>query len=149
MTFRELKIGVPENRSIIKELIDYKQFCSPKNIEMNQIEIINKISVWELHKLLKDDKNEICLLDVRSKAEYQISKIIDSNLIPLGNIQDGSSIDKIKNISKNKRLIIYCKSGIRSEKAGIILKQNGIVSENLEGGIDAWSQQIERDNIIY
>ena len=55
----------------------------------------------------------------------------------------------IKNISKNKRLIIYCKSGIRSEKAGLILKQNGIVSENLEGGIDAWSQQIEKENILY
>lgn len=148
MTFRELKIGVSEDRPIIKELIDYEQFCSPENIEKNQAEIINKISVWELHKLLKDHKNAICLLDVRNKVEYQISKITDSHLVPLGNIQDGSSIDKIKNISKNKRLIIYCKSGIRSEKAGIILKQNGIVSENLEGGIDAWSQQIEKENIL-
>ena len=59
MTFRELKIGVSEDRPIIKELIDYKQFCSPKNIEKSQSEVINKISVWELHKLLKDDKNEI------------------------------------------------------------------------------------------
>ena len=149
MTFRELKIGVTKDRPIIKKLINYKQFCSPKNLENNQKEIINKISVWELHKLLKDDKNAICLLDVRNKVEYQISKIINSTLIPLGNIQDGSSIDKIKNISKNKRLIIYCKSGIRSEKAGVILKQNGIVSENLEGGIDAWSQQIEKENILY
>ena len=149
MNFKELKIGLLKDRPIINELINYEEFCSPKNNHTKIDKLINKISVYDLNELLKDRRDKICLLDVRNLVENQISKIPNSYLIPLNNIQNEDSINEIKKLCKNKRLIIYCKSGIRSEKAGLILKENGILSESLEGGIDDWNRKITGEEISY
>ena len=45
---------------------------------------------------------------------------------------------------KNTEIITHCKSGGRSQKAALILKQAGYTHvENLAGGITAWAEQID------
>jgi sulfur-carrier protein adenylyltransferase/sulfurtransferase len=41
------------------------------------------------------------------------------------------------------RLVVHCKSGMRSAKAIAILKNAGIEGTNVKGGILAWSQEID------
>lgn len=79
---------------------------------------------------------DIVLLDVRTKEEYQESHIPQSILLPLDELQD-----KIKNIvpDKNKTIVVYCRSGVRSNIACEILKElNYLETYDLGGIIDIY-----------
>ena len=50
----------------------------------------------------------------------------------------------------NKKVIIYCKSGLRSAKAIELLKENGFNNlYNLKGGILAYAKEIDNNLPIY
>jgi rhodanese-related sulfurtransferase len=80
------------------------------------------------------------LLDVRQpeeNAEYNIGGI----LLPLGKIQNMETAD-IENL-KEKEVICYCRSGIRSGMAAMILEQMGFANvKNLTGGMLEWREKI-------
>ena len=62
-------------------------------------------------------------------------------LIPVGDIARRASelADK-----KNSEIVIHCKSGARSQKAALALKQAGFTNVvNLTGGILAWADKID------
>ncbi|MEM7595800.1 MAG: rhodanese-like domain-containing protein, partial [Cyanobacteria bacterium P01_A01_bin.83] len=86
---------------------------------------------------------DFVLLDVRNPNEYEIAKIDGSVLIPLSELEDGSGIEKVKELVNGHRLIAHCKLGGRSAKALNILKEAGIEGTNVKGGITAWSQEID------
>lgn len=68
------------------------------------------------------------IIDVRTKAEFEMGAIPGSKNIPLQNINS-----KIKDIKKFKRPVITCcASGMRSGSAASILKNQGI--EAMNGG---------------
>lgn len=92
---------------------------------------INRISVAEYQKL-KIDKINFQLIDVREKAEYEAQNIGGLSL-PLSIINN-----KIEEIPKNKKVIVHCQSGKRSEQAIRLLQIKGFDNLwNLEGGIAA------------
>jgi len=80
------------------------------------------------------------LLDVRQpeeNAEFNIGGI----LLPLGKIQNMETAD-IENL-KEKEVICYCRSGIRSGMAAMILEQMGFANvKNLTGGMLEWREKI-------
>jgi len=107
------------------------------------------ISAQELADWFKNkdqNKNNFYLLDVRESWEREINSIQPSLHIPLGylhpdnlNNPDNSELLNILAHQKTSPLIIYCRSGARSQKAGINLIQAGYSNiYNLEGGILAW-----------
>ena len=71
------------------------------------------------------------ILDVRSIAEYQSGHIKGSINIPVDNL-----LMNLKKISKKKTIITCCASGMRSERAKTLLKQNGYINVYNAG---AWS----------
>ncbi len=79
--------------------------------------------------LMKTDDN-ITLLDVRTIKEYKQAHLPNATLIPL---------DKLKNnlnkLPKNKKILVYCRSGNRSISASRILKNSGRTPVNIEQGI--------------
>ncbi|MBM3186353.1 MAG: rhodanese-like domain-containing protein [Bacteroidetes bacterium] len=91
------------------------------------------ITVQEL-KALKDQHAEFQLIDVREVYEYEEVNI-GGNLIPLGEIPT-----RYNEISKEKKVIMQCRSGVRSANAAMYLEQNYGYNNlyNLEGGILAW-----------
>ena len=91
------------------------------------------ITVQEL-KLLKDQNADFQLIDVREVHEYEEANI-GGHLIPLGEIQE-----RFTEISKEKQVIMQCRSGARSASAIQFLEQNYGYTNlyNLEGGILAW-----------
>lgn len=113
---------------------DYEYFCGNKNSESST----RSISVNEL-KLIIENNLDVQLLDVRETFEEpEITELMDLK-IPLGDIHNQTHL-----ISKNKKVIVFCKSGSRSKRAIEILEKDfGFTNlHNLEGGIISWSKSI-------
>ncbi|TBR60512.1 molybdopterin-synthase adenylyltransferase MoeB [Mastigocladus laminosus UU774] len=146
MKFRELKLRPNPIRPVIEKLIDYEQFCGIPQAqaeEAKQQMELSEMTVQELKQLLDSGSDNFVLLDVRNPHEYEIAKIPGSVLIPLPDIENGSGVDKVQELVNGHRLIVHCKSGMRSAKALGILKQAGIDGTNVKGGILAWSKEID------
>ena len=144
MKFRELKLRPNPERPVIEKLIDYQEFCGiPQAAAAEQNSDIDEMSVQDLKQLMENGDNNFVLLDVRNPNEYQIAKIDGSVLVPLSELEDGTGIEKVKELVNGHRLIAHCKLGGRSTKALNILKNAGIEGTNVKGGIAAWSQEID------
>ena len=127
----------------IFEPIDYEQFCAgPAATEDDWFaappEGLPVISVRELKA--KMDRNEaFTLIDVREPYEYDMARIEGSRLIPLGELES-----RIEDLPRQGMLVLQCHSGGRSEHAVRLLQQAGFKNAvNLEGGIDAWSVEVD------
>lgn len=146
MKFRELKLRPNPERPIIEKLIDYEQFCGipqAKAQEAQQQMETPEMTVKELKALLDSSADDYVLIDVRNPNEYEIAKIPGAVLIPLPDIENGSGVEKVKELVNGHRLIAHCKMGGRSAKALGILKQAGIEGTNVKGGIAAWSREVD------
>ncbi len=142
MKFRELKLRPNPERPVIEKLIDYEQFCGIPQAQETET-TIPEMTVQELKQLMDSGTDDFVLLDVRNPNEYEIAKIDGSILIPLGDLESGSGVDKVKELVNGHRLIAHCKLGGRSAKALAILKEAGVEGTNVKGGINAWSQEID------
>jgi len=81
--------------------------------------------------LLENDDN-VSLLDVRTIPEYKEGHLRDATLIPLDTLS--KHLKMLKEV-KNKKIIVYCRSGSRSVAASRILEENGFTPLNVKGGI--------------
>ena len=81
--------------------------------------------------LLENDDN-VTLLDVRTIQEYKSGHLRDATLIPLQALSQNISMLKQ---DKDKRIIVYCRTGSRSVSASRILEENGFTPLNVKGGI--------------
>jgi sulfur-carrier protein adenylyltransferase/sulfurtransferase len=146
MKFRELKLRPNPERPVIEKLIDYQEFCGIPQAAAaaaSEQNAIAEMTVKDLKQLMDNGKDNFVLLDVRNPNEYEIAHISGSVLIPLSELEDGSGINKVKELVNGHRLIAHCKLGGRSAKALNILKEAGIEGTNVKGGIAAWSQEID------
>ena len=98
---------------------------------------MKEVSVTEL-KALMDNGADIQLIDVREHNEAEIAEI-GGELIPMGEIPAN-----IERISKDKQVVIHCRSGSRSGNIVRYLEQNHGFDNlyNLKGGILAWAEEI-------
>ena len=145
MTFRELKLRPNPERPLIDKLIDYQEFCGVGGTAPGQEEAgsVPSISVTDLKTLLDSKAEEMLLLDVRNQAEAEIAIIPGSVLVPLDGIESGAAVEDVRRLATGKSLYVMCKLGGRSAKALIALNRHGIQGVNVNGGIDAWSQQVD------
>ena len=121
-----------ENPTIFSP-IDYEQFCGARNEDE-----IPTVSAHELKRKM-DAREPLELIDVREAFEYEIARIDGAKLIPLGEIAD-----RMNELQRERPIVIHCHSGRRSAEAVRLLQQRGFANVyNLEGGIDAWSDQID------
>lgn len=98
---------------------------------------MKEISVSEVKARL-DRGDDFQLIDVREPMEYEICNI-GAELLPLGDVM--MSLDKI---SKDKDVVIHCKSGGRSSKIVDALESRGFSNViNMTGGIMAWADEID------
>jgi len=146
MKFRELKLRPNPVRPVIEKLIDYQEFCGipqAKAAEAQAQSVLAEITVTDLKTLLESGKSDYLLVDVRNPNEYEIARIPGAVLVPLPDIEQGSGVEKIKELLNGHQLIAHCKMGGRSAKALHILKEAGIVGTNVKGGITAWSREVD------
>ena len=147
MQFRELKLRPHPDRPVIKELIDYEQFCGitrAKQQEQQMQAEIPEITVQELHQRLTTQAAQTLLIDVRNPGEYEVARIPGSVLIPLAELEQGPGLEKLTQMWGDRELVVHCKSGVRSLKALHLIKEKtGRVGLNVKGGILAWSREID------
>ena len=98
---------------------------------------MKKINVIALKE--KKDKNaKFFLLDVREPHELTYAKIDPHIHIVMGNIPV-----RHEELDKDIPLVVMCHTGVRSAQVCQYLEPMGYDVTNLEGGIDAWSQQVD------
>lgn len=80
---------------------------------------------------------EAMVVDVRSKEDFAKGHIQNARNMPLDTFEaQAEQLDKFR----DKPVVVYCTSGMRSAKALAILKKAGYSRiYNLDGGLDAWS----------
>jgi rhodanese-related sulfurtransferase len=81
--------------------------------------------------LLENDDN-VTLLDVRTIPEYKSGHLRGATLIPVDALSQNLGMLKQ---DKDKKIIVYCRTGSRSVSASRILEENGFTPLNVKGGI--------------
>nr|MDO8097751.1 rhodanese-like domain-containing protein [Candidatus Njordarchaeota archaeon] len=95
------------------------------------------ISVQAAHRMIERDHDDrILILDVRYQCEYSMGHLYGAVLIPYDQLQ--ARISELE-AYKNSEIIVYCKSGYRSQIACEILANHSFTRVyNMVGGILAW-----------
>ncbi len=92
----------------------------------------NRVTADELKAMLAK-KERVILIDVRTPAEHNEAHIPGSVLMPL------DTLESVANLPNGGPIVLYCRSGKRSQTALDILSRKGFKDiRDLEGGISAW-----------
>ncbi|MBC6459773.1 adenylyltransferase/sulfurtransferase MoeZ [Actinomadura sp. HBU206391] len=147
MSYRAVKVRKdPEcplcgkNPTITELLEDYEAFCGAVSEEASEAVKDSTIGVRDL-KAMQDRGDDIFLIDVREPNEYEIVSIPGATLIPKGEILDGSALERLP---QDKKIVLHCKSGVRSAECLAVVKSAGFSDAvHVGGGVLAWVNQIE------
>jgi sulfur-carrier protein adenylyltransferase/sulfurtransferase len=152
MAYRTVKIRKdPEcpicgKNPTITELIDYETFCGVVSEEAQIAALGSTILPTEL-KAWMDAGENIFLVDVREPAEFEINSIPGALLMPKGEFLNGSALVKMP---QDKRVVLYCKTGIRSAEVLAILKGAGFADAvHVGGGVVGWVHQVDPSQPSY
>jgi adenylyltransferase/sulfurtransferase len=144
MKFRELKLRKDPDcvicgpKPTVTKLIDYEQFCGIRGEEHVPPTQVPEVTPVELKKMM-DGRKPFVLIDVREPHEFQICRIPDSKLIPLGQVPQ-----RMNELNSADEIVVHCRSGMRSAQAVQLLMKAGFRKiSNLKGGILAWSDQVD------
>ena len=104
-------------------------------------QIIKNINPQEAFTLIEDNKTDpdFVILDVRTKEEVDAGYI--ENAINIDFYSD-TFREELNKLDKDKKYLIYCRSGNRSGQALAIMKElNFKEVYNMVGGIDEWQAE--------
>jgi len=146
MTYRSVKVRKdPEcpvcgKNPTVTELIDYEEFCGAVSEEAQEAAAGSTITARQL-KDMQDAGENIFLVDVREPNEYEIVSIPGSVLIPKGEFLSGAALERLP---QDKRLVLHCKSGVRSAECLAIVKNAGFSDAvHVGGGVLSWVATID------
>lgn len=80
-----------------------------------------------------DADEAVRTVDVRTPAEVSRGIIAGSEAVPMHLIPVTPPT-----ANEGEKLVIYCRSGVRSAQVCAFLAQNGVDAYNLQGGVIAW-----------
>jgi adenylyltransferase/sulfurtransferase len=102
------------------------------------------MTVHELQQRLGQPKPPI-VIDIRDADEREISKLDNSLNIPEAEIHD-----RYQELDREADIAILCRSGIRSAYVVEYLRGLGFRNvQNVDGGINAWAEEIDPSMEIY
>ncbi|SEF51798.1 NADPH-dependent 2,4-dienoyl-CoA reductase, sulfur reductase [Caloramator fervidus] len=128
----ELELAYAPPYSSAKDPVNMAGFTAA-NILKGDMKIIH----WdEIDNL---DRNEYFIVDVRTDLEYEAGHIEGALNIPVDELRN-----RINEIPRDKKIIVYCKVGLRGYVAYRILVQNGFDVYNLSGGYDIYQASKKR-----
>jgi len=91
------------------------------------------VSVFRAKEMIDTDPS-LVILDVRTEGEYVEGHIEGAINIPLEELEQ-----RLDELDKERGILVYCRSGVRSERACEMLIEGGFRKVyNMEGGISAW-----------
>lgn len=100
---------------------------------------MEEITAAELKQKM-DAGEDVQIIDVREQNEFDLARIPDSKLIPLGQV-----LNRMSEIDETRETVVHCKGGGRSAQAIQALQRAGFKGnlKNLKGGIGAWSNDVD------
>ncbi|TFJ93243.1 rhodanese-like domain-containing protein [Lentibacillus salicampi] len=99
---------------------------------------MKKITTGELAEKIKQGEN-VRVIDVREDEEVEQGKIPGAEHIPLGEVPE-----RLDEMDKRKHYYMVCRSGGRSGKVTEFLENQGFDVTNVEGGMLAWDEDVEK-----
>ena len=85
------------------------------------------------------------LLDVREPWEFDIFHITGSSNLPMGQIPQ-----RIEELPDSGEVVVICHHGVRSQQVIRFLQgQTNASLVNLDGGVEAWAREVDRDMPLY
>ena len=93
----------------------------------------------QAYEMIQNDP-DVVVLDVRTPQEYAEGHLQGSTLVPVQTIDRALGEGKLEPL-KGKKIVVYCRSGVRSVKASRKLADHGFVPYNVKGGINAWKSE--------
>lgn len=90
-------------------------------------------------KEMMDSMDNIQIIDVRSKAEYDVEHIKNAICIPVNSIND---LAPSMLLDKSQPLLVYCRTGARSERACTFLEALGYMNIYNFGGLNTWTYEL-------
>ncbi len=123
----------------IREPIDYEAFCASRPGPEAQMAIpeLDPAALAERRKA----GEELLLIDVREPFEAELARIEGARLIPLGELE--AALPGLE-AWRDRPVVIHCHHGGRSRTACQLLRDRGFGRvENLRGGIEAWSREVD------
>ena len=138
------------------ELIDYELFCgvAPEaesmtpsaNQEARESSGPGSIDVIEASDRLAGETPPF-LLDVRESYEWDISNLASRGAVLIPMREVGARLDEIP---RDREIVVHCRTGVRSGDVANQLWRAGYRDVlNMEGGINAWAQEIDPGLRIY
>jgi len=118
----------------IKEMPEVK--TTKEEIPAEEISSVENISVEEVYEIMTGGEDYI-ILDVRTLEEFGQGHLEGAVHIPVNELEG-----RLGELSKDKPIIVYCKSGGRSKTASDLLIENGFTQVyDMSGGILEWEQK--------
>ena len=125
---------------IKKEVVPMGFSISTKGKKNNHL----KPSQW--NKIIKS--KDTLVLDVRKPFEYEVGTFKKSINPKVNNFRDFPKY--LNNLSKKKKVAMFCTGGIRCEKASVYLKQKGFMNVfQLKGGILNYLKKIKKKQSLW
>ncbi|MBE0690316.1 MAG: rhodanese-like domain-containing protein [Anaerolineae bacterium] len=122
---------------------------------MNRDAPIPQVSAQELEARIRSN-SDVFLLDVRNPDEWEICKLENAVTLPLPTLQmaaqeiifggDAAENGVVAQIPRDRDVIVYCHTGVRSQYAIMMLRELGYEPTrliNLSGGIHAWALSVD------
>jgi len=108
-------------------------FVPAEEKEEEEVPQIIDISPEEVYEIISKGE-EFLILDVRTPDEFNEGHIEGAVLIPVDELER-----RLDELPKDKPIITYCRSGVRSRNAANILLENGFSKVyDMKGGIIEW-----------
>lgn len=120
------------------ELIDYEQFCGLKTTARKEDLEVREVQPGEYATWVREGQ-PVTLIDVREPYEYEIANL-GGKLAPLASLPEFAG-----DIPRDGKVVIHCRSGVRSARAIKQLEADFGFSNlyNLKGGILAYADEID------
>jgi len=152
MSYRSLNIRKDPDCAIcgdnpsITELIDYDAFCGAISADAQDAVSGSTITATELKTML-DRNDDIFLVDVREPNEYEIVSIPGAMLIPKDKFLTGAALELLP---QDRRIVLHCKSGVRSAECLAVVKNAGFSDAvPVGGGILSWVNTVDPSLPVY
>jgi rhodanese-related sulfurtransferase len=107
--------------------------------------LYQEIQPAELARRMSEENGTFLLIDVREPLEHEIARIEGARLLPLSRFQEWAG-----RLRPEQEIVFMCHHGIRSAQVCTFFSRQGFTKlHNLEGGIDAWSREVDPDVPLY
>jgi hydroxyacylglutathione hydrolase len=105
----------------------------------NELETEEIISLDEMKELVKRD--DVQIVDLRGAAEYKAGHLEGADNVFVGTLPE--NLDKI---SKDKQVVVHCKSGDRAAIGYSILAKNGF--KNVKNYLNSYDEWVRNGNPV-